>query len=86
MPAPSTLVHAAQHALLLAVEISLPVLAVAAVVGLVTAVVQAVVQIQDPAFAHLPRLIAVIAALTVAGPWMARELGAFALQMFAAAQ
>jgi flagellar biosynthetic protein FliQ len=83
MPEAAALAHAAQHALLLAVAVSLPVLALAALVGLVVAVLQAMMQVQDPAVSHLPRLLAVVAALAVAGPWMAREVSAFAVQMFA---
>ncbi len=84
MPA-TTLVHDAQQALLLVVAVSLPVLAVAALVGLVTAALQAASQIQDPTLSHLPRLLAVVAALALLGPWMGREIAAFAAQVFAAA-
>lgn len=78
----ATLVHAAQQALLLVVAVSLPVLAVAALVGLLTAAVQAASQIQDPTISHLPRLIAVVAALAILGPWMAHEIAVFAARMF----
>jgi type III secretion HrpO family protein len=81
----TTLVHDAQQALLLVVAVSLPVLAVAALVGLVTAALQAASQIQDPTLSHLPRLLAVVAALALLGPWMGREIAAFAAQVFAAA-
>jgi type III secretion HrpO family protein len=81
---PSTLVHDAQQGLLLVVAVSLPVLAVAAVVGLVVAALQAASQIQDPTLAHLPRLIAVVAAVALLGPWMGHEVAAFAQQMFSA--
>ncbi|HEY5145461.1 MAG TPA: flagellar biosynthetic protein FliQ, partial [Polyangiaceae bacterium] len=80
---PSTLVHGAQQALLLVVAVSLPVLAVAAVVGFVVAAFQAASQIQDPTIAHLPRLIAVVAALAILGPWMGHQVAAFATNMFA---
>ncbi len=80
---PATLVHVAQQALLLVVAVSLPVLAVAAIVGLLTAALQAATQIQDPTLAHLPRLVAVVAALALLGPWMGHEVAAFAQQMFA---
>lgn len=83
---PSTLVHDAQQALLLMLAVSLPVLAVAAVVGLLVAAFQAASQIQDPTLSHLPRLLAVIAALALLGPWMGHEVAAFAQQMFLAAQ
>jgi type III secretion HrpO family protein len=83
---PATLVHDAQQALLLVVAVSLPVLGVAAIVGLLTAAIQAATQIQDPTLAHLPRLIAVVAALALLGPWMGHEVATFAAQMFASAR
>jgi flagellar biosynthesis protein FliQ len=82
---PSTLVHGAQQALLLVVAVSVPVLAVAALVGLVVAAFQAASQIQDPTLSHLPRLLAVVTALAIVGPWMGHEVAAFAVQMFARA-
>jgi type III secretion HrpO family protein len=83
---PATLVHDAQQALLLVVAVSVPVLAVAAVIGLLTAALQAATQIQDPTLAHLPRLVAVVAAIALLGPWMGHEVAAFAQQMFASAR
>ncbi len=80
---PATLVHDAQQALLLVVAVSVPVLAVAAIVGLLTAALQAATQIQDATLAHLPRLVAVVAAIALLGPWMGHEVAAFAQQMFA---
>lgn len=77
----SALVEHAQNALMLSLAIVLPVLAVAAVVGLVVAAFQAASQIQDPTIAHLPRLLAVVAALVVLGPWMGAQIGAFAERM-----
>jgi flagellar biosynthetic protein FliQ len=81
----AVLVHHAQEALLLVVAVSLPVLAVAALVGLVVAALQAASQIQDATLAYLPRLVAVIAALALLGPWMGSAIAAFARNMFAAA-
>ena len=80
---PADLTQHAQEALLLMAAVSLPVLAVAAIVGMIVAAFQAASQIQDPTIAHLPRLLAVIAALVVVGPWMAHQIGAFAERMFA---
>ena len=72
----------AQRALVLTLVLVLPVLLVAAVVGLGVAALQAASQIQDPTLAHLPRLLAVIAALVLLGPWIGSQIGAFAEQMF----
>lgn len=77
----STLLEQAQAALLLSVAVALPVLAVAALVGLIVAAFQAASQIQDPTIAHLPRLLAVIAALVILGPWMGSQIGSFADRM-----
>ena len=71
-----------QRALLLSAVVSLPVVAIAAVVGLLVATLQSVTQIQDATVSHLARLIAVVGALVVFGPWMARQIGAYAEQVF----
>ncbi|MFO0664201.1 MAG: flagellar biosynthetic protein FliQ [Polyangiaceae bacterium] len=76
------LVGHAQSALLLSVLLVLPVLAAAALVGVVVAAFQAASQVQDATMAHAPRMIAVVAALVVVGPWMGREIASFATQMF----
>jgi flagellar biosynthesis protein FliQ len=75
---PEALVDLARQALIVGVAVSLPLVAVAAVTGLVVAAIQAASQIQDPTIAHLPRLVAVVAALVVLGPWMGHQIGAFA--------
>lgn len=78
---PRLLLEHAQNALMLSLVVVLPVLVVAAVVGLVVAAFQAASQIQDPTIAHLPRLLAVVVALVVLGPWMGAQIGAFAERM-----
>jgi len=80
------LVDAAQQALVLAALVSLPVVGVAAIVGLVVAAVQAAAQVQDPTLSHLPRMLAVIAALVVVGPWMGHQIAGFTERMFLLAQ
>jgi type III secretion HrpO family protein len=83
MPA-ATLVRHAQEALLLVLAVSLPVLVVSAVVGMMVAALQAASQIQDATLAHLPRLLAVVLALAVMGPWMGHEVAVFAEHVFTA--
>ena len=82
---PAALLEHAQGALLLSMAVVLPVLAVAAIVGLVVAAFQAASQIQDPTIAHLPRLLAVVVALVVLGPWMGSQIGSFAERMLTVA-
>jgi type III secretory pathway component EscS len=74
----STLVEHARQALVLSALVSLPVIGVAATVGLVVAALQAATQIQDPTIAHLPRVVAVTATIALLGPWMGVQIAAFA--------
>jgi type III secretory pathway component EscS len=82
----SSLVEYAQQALVLATLVSLPVIGVAAVVGLLVAAIQAASQIQDPTIAHLPRVLAVTGALVVLGPWIGMQIAAFAERVFVLAR
>ena len=81
MPAHLLVAHA-QEALILAVLLSLPVVLAAAAVSFFVGAFQAASQIQDATIAHLPRLVVVVAALVIAGPWMGHELAAFASRIF----
>jgi type III secretion HrpO family protein len=78
----AALVDAAQQALILAALVSLPIVGVAALVGLLVAAIQAAAQVQDPTLSHLPRMLAVIAALVFAGPWMGHQIAGFAERAF----
>ena len=75
------LLEHAQNALMLSLAVVLPILAVAALVGLIVAAFQAASQNQDPTIAHLPRLLAVVVALVILGPWMGAQIGTFAERM-----
>lgn len=59
-----------QEALLMLLMISAPVLGVALIVGLLVSLFQAVTQIHEATLAFVPKLLAVVAVLTIAGPWM----------------
>lgn len=78
----AALVQHAEEALLLTVALSLPVVGVAALVGLVVAAFQAASQVQDATLAHLPRLVAVTGALVALAPWMGTQIATFAERLF----
>ena len=59
-----------QEALLMLLMVSAPVLGAALLVGLLVSLFQAVTQINEATLAFVPKLIAVVAVLTIAGPWM----------------
>lgn len=76
------LVQVAQEALLLALVLSLPVLAAALLVGLLVSFLQAVTQIQDTALSFVPKLLAVAVALAVSAGWMGGEVTRLATRVF----
>lgn len=76
------LVRLGQEALVLGVVLSLPVVGVAALVGLVTGWLQSATSIHDAALSHLPRLLAVALALGALATWMGSQLVAFAERAF----
>ena len=84
MPSLPALTELGESAVLLALVVSLPVIAAAALIGALVSALQAATQLQDATLAHLPRLLVVALALVVAGPWMGSEIAHFALQAFTA--
>ncbi len=59
-----------RHALMMAMWISLPLLAVLFLIGIVVSLVQTLTSIQDPSFGVVPRLAAVLVTMLIALPWM----------------
>jgi flagellar biosynthetic protein FliQ len=59
-----------QEALWMLLLVSAPVLGMVLVVGLVVSLFQAVTQINEATLACVPKLIAAVAVLALAGPWM----------------
>jgi len=67
-----------REALVLVLLVSSPPLLAALAVGLVTGVLQAATQVQEPTVAVVPRLAAVLGALAIAGPWIGARVVRFA--------
>jgi len=75
--APTTLDSAVQ-ALTLAAWLGLPIVAAGLLAGLIAGILQAVTGWQDAALSAVPKLLAVVLVLAVAGPGMARTVVQFA--------
>jgi flagellar biosynthetic protein FliQ len=67
-------VDLARNALVTALLIGAPVLIVGMVVGLIVGLFQALTQIQDQTIAFVPKIIAMIAALGFALPWLIHQM------------
>jgi len=61
-----------------ALLISAPLLAVTLVVGLAISILQVATQVQEAALTFIPKIIAAVMVLVLAGPWMLKRLVAFA--------
>ena len=59
-----------RRALIIALELTLPVLAVGLVVGLVVSLIQAVTQIQEQTLSFIPKILAMAGTLFLLLPWL----------------
>lgn len=65
---------AGQNGLYLLLMVSAPVLLVVLVVGLVVSIFQAATQINEATLSFVPKIVAAVAVLGFAGPWMMTTL------------
>ena len=63
-----------QQALTVLLIVSAPVLVVVLVVGLLVSIFQAATQINESTLSFVPKIVAAVAVLAVAGPWMLTTL------------
>ena len=63
-----------RDALTLLLTISLPVLGVVMAVGLVVSIFQAATQINEATLSFVPKVVAAVAVMGIAGPWMVSTL------------
>jgi flagellar biosynthetic protein FliQ len=66
-----------REGLLLLAAVGGPLMITLLVVGLVVGILQAATQVNDPAVGFLPRGIAAVAVVWLAGPWMMDRLSGF---------
>ena len=62
--------HLGQQGLYVLLLVSAPVLLAVLVVGLVVSVFQAATQINESTLSFVPKVVAAVAVLAIAGPWM----------------
>lgn len=67
---PQSVITLGQQALSVMLMIAAPMLVAALVVGLIVSILQAATQINEMTLSFIPKLLAMIATLVIAGPWM----------------
>lgn len=63
-----------QQVILLVMELAGPMLMAGLVVGLIISVFQATTQIQEQTLSFLPKIVAMVVVLLLAGPWMLQQI------------
>jgi flagellar biosynthetic protein FliQ len=70
------------NAMWIVVLASMPVLLVAMGVGLIVGIIQTATSIQEQTLSFIPKILSVIVALVIFGPWMFRMVGEMAVRLF----
>ena len=73
-----------QQALFMLLMVAAPILVVVLVVGVVISVLQAATQINEATLSFVPKILAAVATLAVAGPWMITQLVEYIQRMLQA--
>ncbi|MEI7567904.1 MAG: flagellar biosynthesis protein FliQ [Alcaligenaceae bacterium] len=67
---PESVMNIGRHAMEITVMISAPLLLVALIIGLIISIFQAATQINEQTLSFIPKLVGILLALVVAGPWI----------------
>jgi flagellar biosynthetic protein FliQ len=76
---PEFVIQIIREALMTAFWLSVPLLAVGFVAGIAVSLIQILTSIQDTAFNAIPRLLAFLATLILALPWMLQKMTAYTI-------
>lgn len=72
----------ARNALTITLQLSAPILVFSLVSGLVISIFQAVTQINEMTLSFVPKIIAVVVAAVIFGPWMLNSLITYMTNLF----
>lgn len=67
---------------MLVLVVGAPVLATGLIVAVIVSVLQAITQLQDQTLSFIPKIVAMLLALVLLGPWMLSRLVEFGREMF----
>jgi flagellar biosynthetic protein FliQ len=80
---PETVMDLGHQALIVTIMVAAPLLLVALLAGLVIGLLQAATQINEMTLSFIPKLLALVITLFVAGPWMLRVLIDYTRELYA---
>ncbi len=78
----SQVMDIASKAMWVTLQVSMPILGVTLVVGLLVSIFQAVTQLQEPTLTFIPKVLAVVVVIVIAGPWMLNTMLGFTIDLW----
>ena len=78
----SQVMEVATKAMWVTLQVSMPILGVTLVVGLMVSIFQAVTQLQEPTLTFIPKVLAAVVVIVVAGPWMLNTMLGFTIDLW----
>ncbi|WP_456415173.1 flagellar biosynthesis protein FliQ [Thiolapillus sp.] len=79
---PESVLAVGESALMVTIFLAAPLLLSALAIGLFIGVLQAATQIQEMTLSFIPKLMVLVVALMIAGPWMLGLITDFTIQLF----
>jgi len=79
---PEMVLDVGREAMYLTMMLAAPLLLSALAVGLMVGIFQAATQIQEMTLSFIPKLMVLVFALLISGPWMLRMLTEFTLRLY----
>jgi len=76
-----TILELAARTTWLSVQIAAPALIAALVVGLVISIFQAATQINEQTMSFIPKILAMVLALVICGPWIIQKMMSFTITL-----
>jgi flagellar biosynthetic protein FliQ len=77
-----TIIHLGQEAMSVVLLVSAPMLGFGMLVGIIVSIFQATTQIQEQTLTFVPKIVAVIVAILLFGPWMLTIITQFTQSLF----
>ena len=75
-------INLVMQAITVAVKVALPLLLAGLIVGLLVSIFQAITQIQEMTLTFIPKILAAIVVMIVAGPWMLNTIITYTEQLW----
>jgi flagellar biosynthesis protein FliQ len=75
-------INLVMQAVTVAMKVALPILLAGLVVALLVSLFQAVTQIQEMTLTFIPKILATIVVMIVAGPWMLQQIIGYTTQLW----